>query len=78
MVLNEDKYILNEDTVNKILTEFVPLNYTYLLNKKYNINYNKKIDKNIRIIQKFSRNIDIPIPKSSPLSQSALNIFEIY
>lgn len=57
--------MLSIDIEYKIITEYLPIFDIYLIDKKYNIYFNKKVNKNIKIIQQFSiyTNI-IPIIKN--------------
>jgi len=51
--------MLPDELLYEIFTIYIPLNKIYLINKKYNNYFNNKVNKNIRIIQRFNKRIDI-------------------
>lgn len=72
--------MLNEDIIDVILMEYMTVYDIYLINNKYYNYYKEKLNKNILIIQKFSRTIDIPINIKHILNEdiSNLQISEYY
>jgi hypothetical protein len=52
--------MLPNELVYEILTNYVNVTNIYIINKEFNIYFNIKINKNIKIIQKFNKYIRIP------------------